>query len=87
MNSYLIITENNSECDSLTSRQWWSLLKSFIFPTSQSFSPQLEKDGLVFVEEKEKANVLRDQTLLNDHDAVLPEMVPILLNVVFTRWG
>ena len=39
---------------------------------------KLEKDGLVFVEEEERANVLNDffrnQTLLNDHDAVLPEI-------------
>ena len=45
--------------------------------------PPLEKDGLVFVEEEEKANVLndffRDQTLLNDHDAALPEIAPYLV--------
>ena len=43
----------------------------------------LEKDGLVFVEEEEKTNVLndffRDQTLLNDHDAALPEIAPYLV--------
>ena len=51
--------------------------------SSQSSSPPLEKDGLVFVEEEEKANVLnnffRDQTLLNDHDAVLPEIASYLV--------
>ena len=69
--------------DSLSLKQWWSLLKSFISPSSQSSSPPLEKGGLVFVEEEEKANVLndffRDQTLLNDHDAVLPEIAPYLV--------
>ena len=68
---------------SLSPRQWWSLLKSFISPSSQASSPPLEKDGLVFVEEVEKANVLndffRDQTLLNDHDAALPEIAPYLV--------
>ena len=53
---------------------------SFIPASSRSSSPPLEKDGLVFVEEEEKANVLNDffrgQTLLNDHDAVLPEIAP-----------
>ena len=67
--------------DSLSPRQWWSLLKSFISPSSQASSPPLEKDGLVFVEEK--VNVLndffRDQTLLNDHDAALPEIAPYLV--------
>ena len=69
--------------DSLSPRQWWSLLKSFISPSSQASSPPLEKDGLVFVEEVEKANVLndffRDQTLLNDHDVALPEIAPYLV--------
>ena len=69
--------------DSLSPRQWWSLLKSFISPSSQASSPPLEKDGLVFVEEEEKANVLNDffsdQTLLNDHDAALPEIAPYLV--------
>ena len=69
--------------DSLSSKQWWSLLKSFISPSSQSSSPPLEKDNLVFVEDEKKANILndffRDQTLLNDHDAVLPEIAPYLV--------
>ena len=51
--------------------------------SSQSSSPPLEKDSLVFVEEEEKASVLndlfRDQTLLNDHEAVLTKMVPYLV--------
>ena len=44
--------------------------------------PPLVNDGLVFVEEEEKANILndffRDQTLLNDHDAVRPKIAPYL---------
>ena len=39
--------------DSLSSKQWWSLLKSFISPNSQSSTPPLEKDGLVYSDEKE----------------------------------
>ena len=69
--------------DSLSPKQWWPYLKSFIALSSQASSPSLEKDGLVFVEEGEKANVLndffRDQTLLNDHDAALPEIAPYLV--------
>ncbi|MCG8049110.1 MAG: reverse transcriptase domain-containing protein [Candidatus Thiodiazotropha endolucinida] len=79
--------------DNLSSKQWWSLLKSFISPTTGSTSPPLEKDGLVFDDDQEKSNLLndffRDQTLLNDHDAVLPEMPPYsvennLSSLVFT---
>ena len=70
--------------DSLSPKQWWSLLKSLIFPSSQASSPPLEKDGLVFIEEEEKANVLndffRDQTILNDHDATLSEIAPYLVD-------
>ena len=55
----------------------------FISPSLQASSPPLEKDGLVFVEEEEKANVLndifRDKTVLNEHDAVLPEIAPYLV--------
>ena len=69
--------------DSLSHKQWWSLLKSFISPSSHSSSLPLEKDGQVFVEEEEKANVLndffRDQTLLKGHDAVPPEIAPYLV--------
>ena len=56
---------------------------SLLSPLLLNLRPLLEKDGLVFVEVEEKANVLndffRDQTLLNDHDAVLPEITPYLV--------
>ena len=46
--------------DTLSSKQWWSLLKSFISPSSQSPNHPLGKDGLVYTGEKEKANLLID---------------------------
>ena len=55
---------------------------SLLSPLLLKPSPPLEKEGLVFVKEEEKANVLndffRDQTLLNDRDAVLPEIASYL---------
>ena len=64
----------------LTSKQWWSVLKSFISSKSNSSIPPLEKDGLIYTDDLEKANLLndffRDQTLLGDKNAVLPEIDP-----------
>ena len=64
----------------LSSKQWWSILKSFISPKSNSTIPPLEKDGTVYVTETEKANLLnnffKDQTMLNDDNAELPDIIP-----------
>ena len=71
---------NKLKSDSLSSKQWWSLLKSFISPTSKSSCPPLVKDGLVYSDEKDKANILndffKDQTLLDDSNAEMPEVTP-----------
>ena len=64
---------------SLSSKQWWTVLKTFI-SQNNSCIPSLENDGVVYSEETDKANLLnnffRDQTVLNDKDAVLPDIVP-----------
>ena len=46
--------------DTLSSKQCCFLLKSFISPSFQSSNHPLEKDGLVYTDEKEKANLLND---------------------------
>ena len=60
--------------NTLSSKQWSSLLKSFVSPRSQSPNNPLEKDVLVYTDEKEKANLpsdfFRDQTLLDEQNAV-----------------
>ena len=64
----------------LSSKQWWSILKSFISPKSNSTIPPLEKNGTVYVTGTEKANILndffKDQTMLNDDNAELPDIIP-----------
>ena len=64
---------------SLSSKQWWTVLKTFI-SQNNSCIPSLENDGVVYSEETDKANLLnnffRDQTVLIDKDAVLPDIVP-----------
>ena len=66
--------------DNLSSKQWWAILKSIISPNTKSSTPPLEKDGVVYADDTEKANVLndffRDQTSLDERNAVLPQILP-----------
>lgn len=70
--------------DSLSPKQWWTILKTFISPNSKSSIPPLEVDGTVYSDELDKANVLndffRDQTLLDEHNATLPDIPPYTVN-------
>ena len=54
--------------------------ENFHFSNNSSCIPPLENACVVYSEETDKANLLnnffRDQTVLNDKDAVLPDMVP-----------
>ena len=65
--------------ENLSSKDWWPILKSFISP-SDSSSPTLEKDELIFTDETDKVNVLsdffRDQTILDDQHAPMPHIEP-----------
>ena len=66
---------------SLSPKQWWTVLKTFISQNNFSCIPPLENDDVVNCEETDKANLLnnfffRDQTVLNDKDAVLLDIVP-----------
>ena len=68
-----------SKSENLSSKNWWPILKSFISPSNSSI-PTLEKDGLIYTGETDKENVLndffRDQTLLNDQHAPIPNIEP-----------
>ena len=65
---------------SISSRDWWPTLKSFISPKSSSTIPPLEKNGTIYVDEFEKAQLLNDfftqQTHLDESNANLPNLVP-----------
>ena len=71
---------NKLKSDSLSSRNWWTILKSFISPTSKQALPPLELNGNIYTEQQEKANLLNtffcEQTILNDQNAVLPNVTP-----------
>ena len=62
----------------LSSRDWWRTLKTVISPNSKSSVPPLEKDGIIYDDDTDKANVLndffRDQTLVDDHGVELPPL-------------
>ena len=72
--------------ENLSSKDWWPILKSFISPFSNSSIPTLEKDGLIFTDETDKANVLndffRDQTILDDQHAPIPNIEPYTDNTM-----
>ena len=75
---YLDQLSNKLKSNTLSSKDWWSTLKSFITPSAKSSIPTLEKDGHIYSDDTDKANLLnnffRDQTLLDDSNAQLPNI-------------
>ena len=65
---------------SLSPKDWWATLKTFITPTFTSNIPPLENNGHIITDEYEKANVFNEyfqsQTILDDLNARLPELPP-----------
>ena len=89
---YVDHLSNKLKSESLSSKDWWSTLKAFITTSQNSSVPTLEKDGNIYSDETDKANVLnnffRDQTLLNDQNARIPNIAcyvnSFLSNLVIT---
>ena len=75
---YLDQLSSKLKSNTLSPKDWWSTLKSFITPTTKSSIPTLEKDGHIYSDDTDKANLLnnffRDQTLLDDSNAQLPNI-------------
>ena len=69
---------NKLKPDTLSTKDWWTTLKFFISPTTNSSIPTLEQGGIIYSDDTDKANLLnnffRDQTLLNECNAVLPRI-------------
>ena len=61
-------------------KDWWKVLKSFIKPNQSSSIPPLNKDGVTFEDDNDKANILNDyfadQTSLDETHATLPPDPP-----------
>ena len=66
--------------ESLSSKDWWSTLKQIIAPNSKTSVPPLEVNNNIITDEHDKANVLNNffqsQTLLDEQNAVLPDLTP-----------
>lgn len=69
---------NKLKSETLSAKDWWTTLKYFISPTTNSSIPPLEHDGIIYSDDTDKANLLnnffRDQTLLDERNAVLPRI-------------
>ena len=76
---------NKLKYDTLSSKDWWSTIKTVISPNSSNSLPPLDKHGQKITDDLEKANTLndyfRDQTLINDFNVEVPPGV-IHFNVV-----
>ena len=68
--------ENKLNSNTLTSRDWWSTLKSVISPTNSSSIPPLENNGPTYTDKLDKANLLnfREQILINDDNVNVPDV-------------
>ena len=79
----------------LSTKDWWSTLKSFIIPCTKSSIPPLEVNNDIYTDESDKANLLNNffqsQTVLNEQNATLPNLPDNtfpnrhLDNIVFSR--
>ena len=64
----------------LSTKDWWSTLKSFITPNCKSSLPPMEHNNKLYSDEHDKANILNNyfqsQSFLNDKDVHLPAILP-----------
>lgn len=62
----------------LSQKDWWRTLKYFISPEQPATIPPLCKDGIIYTDDKEKANILNqfftDQSVLDDSNSSLPSI-------------
>ena len=65
----------------LSVKDWWSTLKTFIIPITKSSIPPLEFNINIYTAECDKANILdmffQSQTVLNEQNATLPDLPDI----------
>ena len=65
----------------LSVKDWWSTLKTFIIPITKSSIPPLEFNNNIYTAECDKANILntffQSQTVLNEQNATLPDLPDI----------
>ncbi|MES9994044.1 MAG: reverse transcriptase family protein [Candidatus Thiodiazotropha sp.] len=71
---------NKLKSNTLTAKDWWSTLKTFISPDIKSAIPPLEHENHIHTDEHDKANILNNffqsQTILDENNATLPNNAP-----------
>ena len=64
--------------ENLSSKDWWTTLKTFIAPNSRTSIPPLEFNDTIYTEDNDKANVLnsffQSHTILNEQNAIIPTL-------------
>ena len=64
--------------ENLSSKDWWTTLKTFIAPNSKTSIPPLEFNDTIYTEDNDKANVLniffQSYTILNEQNAIIPTL-------------
>ena len=72
------LTSNSISC-----KNWWSTLKSFIKPNNKASIPSIEHNNQIYTNEHDKANILNEffqsQSFLDDREARLPAILPTKL--------
>ena len=70
--------------ETLSSKDWWSTLKTFIAPNYKTSIPPLEFNDDTYIEENDKANVwnnfFQSHTVLNEQNAVIPVLPAATVN-------
>ena len=83
-NTYYDKLANKLKSNTISAKDWWSTLKTFINPNSSSSIPPLEYDNNIYTDDSDKANIFNNffqsQTLLNETNAVPPDLIPPALN-------
>ena len=91
--SYYNKLADRLKSSTLSTKDWWSTLKSFINSNSNSSIPPLEYDNKVYTNKSDKANIFnkyfQSQTILDETNAVPPDIAPPdfnseLTNIVLT---
>ena len=69
--------------NSISSKGWWSILKSFLKPNNKASIPPIEDNDQINTNEHDKANILnsffQSQSFLDDRYAPLPAVLPTTL--------
>ena len=87
--SYYNKLADRLQSSTLSTKDWWSTLKSFINSNSNSSIPPLEYGNKIYTNESDKANIFnkyfQSQTILDETNAVPPDIAPPDLNSELTN--